>query len=108
MFAHQTILHRLRRGCETNRWPDGPPPSLPERHGGALRVEANRCADNCDACVSVCPTSAITRPKNQSVNLDLGRCIFCTECVATCPSGAITQTGDFRMATRRREDLQLG
>jgi Ni,Fe-hydrogenase III small subunit len=42
------------------------------------------------------------------VSLDLGRCIFCAECVKVCPTQAITQTGDARMAARRREDLVLG
>jgi Ni,Fe-hydrogenase III small subunit/ferredoxin len=56
----------------------------------------------------VCPTQAITRPPGKPVALDLGRCIFCAVCVEVCPQGAITQTGDHRMAVRRREDLVLG
>ena len=42
-------------------FPQGVAPALPERHGGALRVDAAKCADNCDACVPVCPTIAIAR-----------------------------------------------
>jgi Ni,Fe-hydrogenase III small subunit/formate hydrogenlyase subunit 6/NADH:ubiquinone oxidoreductase subunit I len=102
------IVHRLRHGCRTIAYPDGPPPSLPERHGGALRVDASRCVEGCSACVAVCPTEAITRPAGQPAALDLGRCIFCSACVNTCPSGAITHTGDHRMAARGREDLVLG
>jgi Ni,Fe-hydrogenase III small subunit len=56
----------------------------------------------------VCPTEAITRPAGKPVALDLGRCIFCAACVEVCPQDAITQTGDHRMAARRREDLVLG
>ncbi|MHB9009930.1 MAG: NADH-quinone oxidoreductase subunit B family protein, partial [Limisphaerales bacterium] len=67
-----------------------------------------RCEAGCSACLTVCPTEAITRPAGQSVTLDLGRCLFCAECVKACPSGAITQTGDHRLAVRRREDLLLG
>lgn len=89
-------------------YPDGPPPPLPDRHGGALRVDAAKCADGCDACVPVCPTQAITRPSGAAVALDLGRCIFCAACVKACPTKAITQTGDYRMAVRKREDLLLG
>lgn len=89
-------------------YPAGPAPALPDRHGGALRVDAARCAEGCTACAPVCPTVAITRPPGGAVSLDLGRCVFCAACVETCPEGAITQTGDHRMAVRRREDLQLG
>ena len=108
MFVFDTITHRLKRGCETMAYPKGPAPSLPDRHGGALKVDAGKCADGCNFCVSVCPTKAIARPDGKPVALDLGRCIFCAACVEVCPAGAITQTGDHRMAVRRREDLVLG
>src|SRR5690606_1990357 len=89
-------------------YPDGPAPALPERHGGALRVDAARCAAGCTACLPVCPTEAVTRPAGAAVALDLGRCVFCAACVQACPAQAITTTGDHRMAVRRREDLVLG
>jgi Ni,Fe-hydrogenase III small subunit/formate hydrogenlyase subunit 6/NADH:ubiquinone oxidoreductase subunit I len=128
MFALDTLTHRLRNGCQTMAYPEGPPPALPDRHGGALRVDSTRCADGCQACVPVCPTQAITRlhsiakasavagalaerseaAAGAAVALDLGRCIFCAACVEACPVGAITQTGDHRMAAKRREDLVLG
>jgi Ni,Fe-hydrogenase III small subunit/NAD-dependent dihydropyrimidine dehydrogenase PreA subunit len=108
MFVVDTIVHRLKRGCETMAYPHGPAPALPDRHGGALKVDASKCVNNCEACVPVCPTRAITRPAGKPVALDLGRCIFCAACVEVCPKGAITQSGDYRMAARRREDLILG
>ncbi len=108
MFATETIIHRLRNGCQTMAYPEGPPPLLPDRHGGALRVDSAKCSAGCTACVPVCPTQAIARPEGSPVSLDLGRCIFCAACVEVCPEGAITQTGDHRLAVRRREDLMLG
>jgi Ni,Fe-hydrogenase III small subunit/formate hydrogenlyase subunit 6/NADH:ubiquinone oxidoreductase subunit I len=108
MFVLDTITHRLKHGCQTMDYPDGPAPALPDRHGGALRVEAAKCAAGCDACVPVCPTQAITRPPGQPVSLDLGRCLFCSACVEACPPHAITPTGNHRMAVSRREDLRLG
>jgi Ni,Fe-hydrogenase III small subunit/NAD-dependent dihydropyrimidine dehydrogenase PreA subunit len=89
-------------------YPKGPAPALPDRHGGALKVDASKCADGCNACVPVCPTQAITRPEGKPMTLDLGRCIICAACVEVCSPKAITQTGDYRMAVRRREDLVLG
>jgi Ni,Fe-hydrogenase III small subunit/formate hydrogenlyase subunit 6/NADH:ubiquinone oxidoreductase subunit I len=108
MFVIDTISHRLKRGCETMAYPKGPAPALPDRHGGALKVDASKCTDGCNGCVPVCPTQAIARPAGKPVALDLGRCIFCAACVEVCPPKAITQTGDHRMAVRRREDLVLG
>lgn len=89
-------------------YPAGPTPALPDRHGGALRVDGTKCADGCTACIPVCPTGAITRPASSPVALDLGKCIFCAACVEACPTKTITQTNDHRMAVRRREDLVLG
>ena len=108
MFALDTLTHRLKRGCETMAYPQGPAPALPDRHGGAVRVDGAKCPAACSACVPVCPTQAIVRPPGAPVSLDLGRCIFCTDCIAACPSQAITQTRDHRMAVGRREDLVLG
>ena len=108
MFVLDTLLHRLKRGCETMAYPGGPAPALPDRHGGALRVDADKCTSGCRACADVCPTEAIATPAGRPLTLDLGRCIFCTACVEACPPGAITQTGDHRMATHERDDLVLG
>ena len=108
MLVTDLLLHRLTRGIETMAYPAGPAPALPDRHGGALRVDGAKCLDGCRECVAVCPTEAITRVEGGPIALDLGRCIFCADCVKTCPTGAITQTGDHRMATRDRADLVLG
>ena len=108
MFVLDTLALRLERGCETMAYPKGPAPALPDRHGGALKVDSTKCVEGCDACAAACPTEAITRPAGSPVALDLGRCIFCAECVAACPQGAVTQTGDHRMSARSREDLVLG
>lgn len=108
MFVLDTLHHRLKRGCETMAYPDGPAPALPDRHGGSLRVDSAKCLSGCTQCVEVCPTQAIAPRRDHGIALDLGRCLFCAACVAACPPGAITQTGDHRMAARRREDLILG
>lgn len=108
MFAVDVILNRLRQGCQTMAYPGGPPPALPDRHGGALRLDAARCDSDCAACLEVCPTGAITRAPGQSLELDLGRCLFCQACHESCPPGAIVRTGSHRMSVRNRADLVLG
>jgi Ni,Fe-hydrogenase III small subunit/formate hydrogenlyase subunit 6/NADH:ubiquinone oxidoreductase subunit I len=108
MFVIDTIALRLKRGCETMAYPKGPAPALPDRHGGALKLDATKCGEGCCACVPVCPTKAIARQEGEPVALDLGRCLFCAACIEVCPQDAITHTGDHRMAVRRREDLVIG
>lgn len=108
MPAFNIFTHRLKRGCETMAYPDGPAPALPDRHGGALRVDAAKCMDGCAECAAVCPTDAISRVAGQPMALDLGRCIFCAACVTACAPAAIVPTNDHRLAARRREDLVLG
>jgi Ni,Fe-hydrogenase III small subunit/NAD-dependent dihydropyrimidine dehydrogenase PreA subunit len=108
MFIFDTLMNRMRRGCQTMAYPKGPAPALPDRHGGALRLDAVLCPDGCTQCEGVCPVGAITLEPGQGTRLDLGRCLFCGDCVRICPHGAITTTNDHRLAVRRREDLILG
>lgn len=108
MYIFDTLLNRMRRGCQTMPYPDGPAPALPDRHGGTLRLTPSNCPDGCAICLSACPTTAITRAADGAPRLDLGRCLFCGACVTACPQGCITRTSDHRMAVRRREDLLIG
>ncbi len=100
------LLERARQGHRTMRWPDGPPPPLPERFRGAPVVDASACVEGCRACVEACPTDAITL--EPAPRVDLGRCLFCPDCVEACPSGAITHDRGFSLATRTRADLVVG
>ena len=114
---------RLQQGHRTIRYPDGPPPAVPDRLRGAPVLDAGKCAatpaataeNGCRACVDACPTGAIslggglrTGPVANPVAdpvIDLGRCLFCAQCAEACPSGAMAFTQEHRLAARRREDL---
>ena len=108
MYVFDTLLSRVRRGCQTMAYPKGPAPALPDRHGGALRLDASVCPAGCDACTAACPTGAIAQEAGGITALDLGRCLFCGACTDACPHGAVTRTNDHRLAVRRREDMLLG
>ena len=94
---------RLRQGSRTIAFPAAAP-VLPDRFRGAPVLDASHCPDGCRECVAACPTQALSG-EGADFRIDLGRCLFCTDCVEACPEGAIEFGGEYRLATRRREDL---
>jgi Ni,Fe-hydrogenase III small subunit/ferredoxin len=100
------LLARLRQGQRTLAYPQGAPPALPERFRGLPVLDPSRCPEDCRLCADACPTDAVAFDGGQ-LRLDLGRCLFCTDCTKACPEGAIRYTTEYRLATRRREDLVL-
>lgn len=101
----KVILSRIRQGHRTMKYPDAPPPELPDRFRGLPLVHRSLCPDGCTACAAACPTGAITPGKDGSI--DLGKCLFCTDCEHLCPAGAVSFTRDYRLAVRNRKDLLL-
>ncbi len=98
------IVTRLRQGKRTLPFPVDEP-DLPERFRGLPILDESRCSSGCTACSDVCPTDAITR--DETLRIDLGRCLFCPECSTACPEAAIRFSGDYRLATTERGDLFL-
>ena len=101
----KTLYERARQGRHTFPYAERMP-EMPERFRGLPVIEAERCRDGCRECEPSCPTGAIT-VRGGAPRLDLGRCLFCNECQEACPEGALSYTREFRLATRRREDLVL-
>jgi Ni,Fe-hydrogenase III small subunit/NAD-dependent dihydropyrimidine dehydrogenase PreA subunit len=100
------LLTRWKQGHRTMRYPAGPPPELPERFAGRPTLDDARCKGDCRQCAAVCHTGAISLGQSgQSVELDMGRCLFCRQCETACSSGAIAFTRDYQMAASRRDDL---
>jgi Ni,Fe-hydrogenase III small subunit/Pyruvate/2-oxoacid:ferredoxin oxidoreductase delta subunit len=85
------------------KYPDAPPPALPERLRGRPIIDAAKCPDGCCECAKACPTQAITI--SDKPRIDLGRCLICSDCLDACPSGAIRYSHEYRLAVRQREDL---
>ncbi len=69
---------------------------------GRPQIASDSCGDGCNACMSACPTGAITCGP---VQIDLGKCVFCAECVEACPPGKIAFTPETRLGAETREDL---
>jgi len=98
------VLERLRQGHRTSAFPRELP-VLPDRLRGRPVLDETKCPPDCQLCADVCPTDAIGRNDSGHLQIDLGKCLFCTECVQACPPGAIQYTQEYRLAARRREDL---
>jgi Ni,Fe-hydrogenase III small subunit/Pyruvate/2-oxoacid:ferredoxin oxidoreductase delta subunit len=88
------------------KFPDGPPPAMPERFRGMPVVDPARCSGACSDCSKICPTGAL-QPAG-GLRIDLGRCLFCGACAGACPNGAVHFTDDYRLAARQREALVAG
>ena len=98
------ILARLKQGHHTMKYPDGPPPVLPDRFRGYPVVDESKCTAGCHACVEACPTGAINLA-DKAVVIDIGKCLFCTDCMRACPTQAIRYSKDHRLSVRNRQDL---
>jgi Ni,Fe-hydrogenase III small subunit/NAD-dependent dihydropyrimidine dehydrogenase PreA subunit len=99
------ILARLRQGHHTMKFPDGPAPVLSDRFRGRPMIDPSKCVAGCRACVEACPTGAMT--VTDKVQVDLGKCLFCTDCRRACPHQAISCSDDYRLSVRHRGDLVL-
>lgn len=98
------LITRLRQGKRTLRFPDAEP-NLPDRFRGLPMIDRSRCPVGCEACVAACPTGTIAN--DGSLQIDLGRCLFCPECAHACPEQAIQFGQEYRLATTDRTDLLI-
>lgn len=76
--------------------------AMPHGFVGRPTVAPGACQETCSKCRDVCPTNAISL---DPVQLDLGKCIFCTECVLACPTEKIRFSSDPKMASATRDNL---
>ena len=101
------LAERFQQGFRTSAYPLEPAPARPARFQGLPVLNQSKCSSGCDACVASCPTDAIQKPNDQ-LQLDMGKCLFCTECVKVCPDEAIAFTDEYQLSTRTRDGLVVG
>ena len=53
-----------------------------------LEIDVNRCT-SCGACISPCPTHALTLNQDLTLNFNEKKCVRCRICVDACPMRAI-------------------
>ncbi len=103
----RVLAERFQQGYRTASYPHEPAPPRPARFRGLPVLDQAKCPTDCHRCVNACPTDAI-RQVDTKLQMDLGRCLFCTDCLEACPEGAIAFTDDYRLSTRKRDDLVVG
>ena len=103
----QILKTRLQQGRRTIAYPAAAPPALPPHFRGRPIFDAAQCPEGCRACAEQCPTTALRITEGQ-IQLDLGRCLFCSDCAEACPTGAIRYAREYRLAVRQRGDLCVG
>src|SRR5581483_5315320 len=99
------LQERFRQGHRTSAYPLMAP-VLSDRFRGLPAIDLAKCEDGCRSCVEACPTEAIEAADGK-LRLDLGKCLFCVDCTQACPTGVVAYSGEYRLATRRREDLVI-
>jgi len=110
----ERILRPLRTGVVTSHYPGSPPLLAPAARGLPV-VDPERCT-LAGACVTACPTGAITAAvgvdgagamggAGPTWTLDAGRCVFCGACERACPTEAIRLGDRVELAVRERDAL---
>ena len=99
----KSLCARLQQKNRTIGYPKTEP-ELPVRFCGRPMLDLAQCLSDCKLCINACPTDALKK-ENDTLTMDLGRCLFCTECSKVCPTEAIRFSRDHRLAARTRADL---
>lgn len=92
----------MQQGHRTISYPEKPP-VIPDRFRGLPSIHEEKCKKECRQCIEICPTEAIS--KQDKLQIDLGRCLFCDRCAEVCSTKAIQFTNDHRLSVRKREEL---
>jgi len=103
----KVLKERFKQGKCTIAYPAGDAPALPDRFRGYPAIDRSKCAENCRACEEACPVGAVSFFNEKTIQIDLGRCLFCTECTDVCTGKAISFTKNHELSKHKRDNLIL-
>ena len=72
-----------------------------EQFRGLPKLCKQNCS-NCQKCLSVCPTGALSL---EPFSIDMGKCTFCGACKNICKQGAIDFTNFYKLSSTQRQNL---
>lgn len=101
---------RQKQKYRTLSYPEGPAPTLPDRFQGRPMIQPGGCDPTCSACVAACPTGAVSlsgEGASCSVQVDLGRCLFCGACESACSQQILRFQRDHQLGATDRESLVI-
>jgi len=75
---------------------------FPDRYRGVPCISSAACNHDCALCADICPVGAVT---NNPAAIDTGKCVFCGLCAEVCPEKKISFTGNYHLASDKRENL---
>jgi len=96
-----TLKNRYEQGYKTCNYPREKP-AVFSRYRGRPIVQKDAPQAIIDACAAACPQDAID---TNAKKIDMGRCIFCGTCEQISGGRFVQFTGDFEIATARKEHL---
>ncbi|MDO8944680.1 MAG: NADH:ubiquinone oxidoreductase [Burkholderiaceae bacterium] len=97
----KSIAVRVSQGTQ---YIEDPRRANPAGFRGLPVIGADDCAQECQACVTACPTQAITL---DPIQIDLGRCIMCADCAPACPTQKLSYSSQFQIASTDRAGLVI-
>jgi len=73
---------------------------------GYPEISDTNCSD-CNHCLKICPTNAISKIKINQLTIDLGKCLFCGDCANECKIKKIKFTNKHKLSTTNRDNLKI-
>jgi len=82
-------------------------PEMPDKYRGIPKIKHEACDKKCKKCINICPVNAIAKNADNSITIDLGKCIFCGECEKICKNRVITFSCEHRMTVSDPANLAI-